>query len=139
VAIFISANLPPVFIHNTDNNVRRALEAACHAYLRNKLSVGYFPFPGGPLDHRGQQGFFRIYAELGGSYTQYNMTWDEANKSMTLSGQWLNTDDKSLRTADMLQCTGSAQLMREPPKALSTLELFQQGKAGTTTFLHRPR
>ncbi|HBT4785543.1 TPA: hypothetical protein MB364_000845 [Klebsiella variicola subsp. variicola] len=83
-----------------------------------------------PLITGGQQAFFKIFAEQGGSYTQYNMTWDEANERMTLSSQWMNADDKPLRAVDAKTCHGAAQFTREAPKALSTMEYLESLQEG---------
>ncbi|WP_265589604.1 hypothetical protein [Enterobacter sp. C6] len=43
-----------------------------------------------------------MYAEMGGTYTQYQLAG--INDKITLTSQWLNADGDPLRAADVTAC-----------------------------------
>lgn len=68
---------------------------------------------------------FRLYAEMGGSYTQYQMSIFSGKTK--LSSQWLTADGDPRRAADVVDCTILDPIKGTMPNTKSTLEKIRAG------------
>lgn len=69
---------------------------------------------------------FREYAEMGGSYTQYQMSI--FNGKAKLSSQWLTADGDPRRAADVVDCTILDPIKGTMPSIKSTMEKIRAGE-----------
>jgi hypothetical protein len=69
---------------------------------------------------------FRMYAEMGGTFTQYQLA--SINDKITLTSQWLNADGDPLRASDVTPCTKLENTKGKLPSTKSTLEKIRAGE-----------
>ena len=69
---------------------------------------------------------FRLYAEMGGSYTQYQMSIFDGNAK--LNSQWLTADGDPRRAADVTNCSIMNPAKGKMPRTKSTLEKIRAGE-----------
>lgn len=69
---------------------------------------------------------FRMYAEMGGTYTQYQLAG--INDKITLTSHWLNADGDPLRAADVVQCKRLEDTKGKLPSTKSVMEMIRAGE-----------
>lgn len=69
---------------------------------------------------------FRMYAEMGGTYTKYQLS--NINDKITLTSQWLNADGDPLRALDVTPCIRGETTQGKLPGTKSVMEMIQSGE-----------